>query len=81
MSRGELFILMSLRDGNRCGNGDGALCEHPVEGDSDAFGHILIASIISTPAAIAISVLMVSGEGIHTRESSHIRLRPRAWTR
>src|SRR5207245_3826870 len=32
----------------------------------DALGHILIASIISTPAAIAISVLMVPGEASAT---------------
>jgi len=32
----------------------------------DALGHILVASIISTPAAIAISVLMVPGETLAT---------------
>ena len=66
MSRGELFILMSCGMATVAGTVMAlyaSILSHVVP---DALGHILIASIISTPAAIAISVLMVPGEASAT---------------
>ena len=59
MSRGELFALMSC--GMACIAGTvmviyAALLKTAIP---DAFGHILIASVISTPGALAIAAIMV----------------------
>jgi len=63
MSRGELFIVMA------CGmagiSGTVMVIYASILGPviPDALGHILIASIISAPAAIVVSVLMVPATG------------------
>ncbi len=62
MSRGELFILMSCGMATVAGTVMALYASILSRVIPDALGHILIASIISTPAAIAISVLMVPGE-------------------
>src|SRR6266508_1864107 len=59
MSRGELFILMSCGMATVAGTVMALYASILSKVIPDALGHILIASIISTPAAIAISVLMV----------------------
>ena len=63
LSRGELFIVMS---GGMAGIAGSVMVIYasilgPVI--PDALGHILIASIISAPAAIVVSVLMVPPQG------------------
>jgi CNT family concentrative nucleoside transporter len=66
MSRGELFIVMT------CGmagiSGTVMVIYASILGPviPDALGHILIASIISAPAAIVVSVLMVPADGVAT---------------
>ena len=62
MSRGELFILMSCGMATVAGTVMALYASVLSKVVPDALGHTLIASIISTPAAIAISVLMVPGE-------------------
>jgi concentrative nucleoside transporter, CNT family len=62
MSRSELFILMSCGMATVAGTVMALYASILSKVVPDALGHILIASIISTPAAIAISVLMVPGE-------------------
>ena len=62
MSRGELFILMSCGMATVAGTVMALYASVLSKVIPDALGHILIASIISTPAAIAISVLMVPGK-------------------
>ena len=62
MSRGELFILMSCGMATVAGTVMALYASILSKVVPDALGHILIASIISTPAAIAISVLMVPGK-------------------
>ena len=62
MSRGELFILMSCGMATVAGTVMALYASVLSKVVPDALGHILIASIISTPAAIAISVLMVPGK-------------------
>jgi len=62
MSRGELFILMSCGMATVAGTVMALYASILSKVVPDALGHILIASIISTPAAIAISVLMVPVE-------------------
>ena len=59
MSRGELFILMSCGMATVAGTVMALYASIISKAVPDALGHILIASIVSTPAAIAISVLMV----------------------
>jgi CNT family concentrative nucleoside transporter len=66
MSRSELFILMSCGMATVAGTVMALYASILSKVIPDALGHILIASIISTPAAIAISVLMVPGEGAAT---------------
>jgi CNT family concentrative nucleoside transporter len=66
MSRGELFILMSCGMATVAGTVMALYASILSNVVPDALGHILIASIISTPAAIAISVLMVPGEAAAT---------------
>jgi CNT family concentrative nucleoside transporter len=66
LSRGELFIVMT---GGMAGIAGTVMVLYasilgPVV--PDALGHILIASIISAPAAIVVSVLMVPPEGAPT---------------
>jgi concentrative nucleoside transporter, CNT family len=62
MSRGELFVLMSCGMATVAGTVMALYASILSKVIPDALGHILIASIISTPAAIAISVLMVPGD-------------------
>jgi len=81
MSRGELFILMSCGMATVAGTVMALYASVLSKVVPDALGHILIASIISTPAAIAISVLMVPGRRRPRKGSSCPRPRPRAWTR
>jgi CNT family concentrative nucleoside transporter len=59
MSRGELFILMSCGMATVAGTVMALYASILLNTVPGALGHVLIASIISTPAAIAISVLMV----------------------
>src|ERR1041385_3984245 len=66
MSRGELFILMSCGMATVAGTVMALYATILSKVIPDALGHILIASIISTPAAIAISVLMVPGKASAT---------------
>lgn len=62
MSRSELFILMSCGMATVAGTVMALYASILSKVIPDALGHILIASIISTPAAISISVLMVPGK-------------------
>jgi len=66
MSRSELFILMSCGMATVAGTVMALYASILFKVVPDALGHILIASIISTPAAIAVSVLMVPGETVAT---------------
>src|SRR5205809_2065355 len=66
MSRSELFILMSCGMATVAGTVMALYASILSKVIPDALGHILIASIISTPAAIAISVLMVPGKASPT---------------
>jgi len=66
MSRSELFILMSCGMATVAGTVMALYASILSKVVPDALGHILIASIISTPAAIAISVLMVPGDASAT---------------
>ena len=66
MSRSELFILMSCGMATVAGTVMALYASILSKVIPDALGHILVASIISTPAAIAISVLMVPGEALAT---------------
>jgi len=59
MSRGELFILMSCGMATVAGTVMALYASIISKVVPDALGHVLIASIVSTPAAIAVSVLMV----------------------
>ena len=63
MSRSELFILMSCGMATVAGTVMALYASILSKAIPDALGHVLAASIISTPAAIAISVLMVPGKG------------------
>jgi CNT family concentrative nucleoside transporter len=76
MSRGELFILMSCGMATVAGTVMALYASILSRVIPDALGHILIASIISTPAAIAISVLMVPAEG----RATEAKLAPQAAT-
>jgi concentrative nucleoside transporter, CNT family len=62
MSRSELFILMTCGMATVAGTVMALYASILSKVIPDALGHILVASIISTPAAIAISVLMVPGD-------------------
>jgi len=66
MSRSELFILMSCGMATVAGTVMALYASILSKVIPDALGHILIASIISTPAAISISVLMVPGKALGT---------------
>lgn len=59
MNRSELFILMSCGMATIAGTVMALYASILSPVIPDALGHILIASIISTPAAIAVSILMV----------------------
>jgi CNT family concentrative nucleoside transporter len=61
MSRSELFILMSCGMATVAGTVMALYASILSKVIPDALGHILVASVVSTPAAIAISVLMVPG--------------------
>jgi CNT family concentrative nucleoside transporter len=62
MSRSELFILMSCGMATVAGTVMALYASILSKVIPDALGHILAASIISTPVAISISVLMVPGQ-------------------
>jgi len=66
MSRSELFILMSCGMATVAGTVMALYASILSKVVPDALGHILAASIVSTPAAIAISVLMVPGKASAT---------------
>jgi CNT family concentrative nucleoside transporter len=66
MSRGELFILMSCGMATVAGTVMALYASIISTVVPDARGHVLIASIVSTPAAIAVSVLMVPPEASPT---------------
>ena len=66
MSRSELFILMSCGMATVAGTVMALYASILSKAIPEALGHVLAASIISTPAAIAISVLMVPGKGAAT---------------
>jgi concentrative nucleoside transporter, CNT family len=59
MARGELFVLMSCGMATIAGTVMALYASILSPVVPDALGHILVASIISTPAAIAVSALMV----------------------
>jgi CNT family concentrative nucleoside transporter len=59
MSRGELFVLMTCGMATIAGTVMALYASILARVVPDALGHILVASIISTPAAIAVSALMV----------------------
>jgi concentrative nucleoside transporter, CNT family len=59
MSRGELFVLMSCGMATIAGTVMALYASILAPVVPDALGHILVASVISTPAAIAVSALMV----------------------
>jgi CNT family concentrative nucleoside transporter len=63
MSRGELFIVMACGMAGISGTVMVIYASFLLPVIPDALGHILIASIISAPAAIVISVLMVPATG------------------
>src|SRR5712692_5442531 len=63
MNRSELFILMSCGMATIAGTVMALYASILSRVIPDALGHILIASIISTPAAIAVSLLMVPSIG------------------
>lgn len=66
MSRGELFIVMTCGMAGISGTVMVIYAGFLAPVIPDALGHILIASIISAPAAIVVSVLMVPSTGIAT---------------
>ena len=66
MSRGELFILMSCGMATVAGTVMALYASIISKVVPDALGHVLIASIVSTPAAIAVSVLMVPADASPT---------------
>jgi CNT family concentrative nucleoside transporter len=59
MSRGELFVLMSCGMATIAGTVMALYASILAPVVPGALGHILVASIVSTPAAIAVSALMV----------------------
>jgi len=66
MNRGELFILMTCGMATIAGTVMALYASILSRAVPDALAHILIASVISTPAAIAVSVLMVPTRGSTT---------------
>ena len=66
MSRGELFIVMTCGMAGISGTVMVIYASFLAPVIPDALGHILIASIISAPAAIVVSVLMVPSTGVAT---------------
>jgi CNT family concentrative nucleoside transporter len=67
MSRSELFITMTCGMATIAGTVMVLYATVLARAIPDALGHILVASIVATPAAIAVSLLMVpGGEGAHT---------------
>jgi CNT family concentrative nucleoside transporter len=66
MNRGELFVLMSCGMATIAGTVMGLYAAVLSRAVPDALGHILIASIIATPAAMAVSLLMVPEDGPST---------------
>ena len=66
MSRGELFIVMTCGMAGISGTVMVIYASFLGPVIPDALGHILIASIISAPAAIVVSVLMVPSTGAAT---------------
>lgn len=63
MSRGELFVTMTCGMATIAGTVMVLYATILAPRVPDALGHILAASLIATPAAIAVAALMVPGEG------------------
>lgn len=63
MSRGELFIVMTAGMAGVAGTVMALYASILGTAVPDAFGHILVASFISAPAAVVFSVLMVPPQG------------------
>ena len=82
MSRGELFALMSCGMAGVAGTVMviyGAILGPVVP---DALGHILIASIISTPAALAVAAVMVPFRADARQRPDRMEIRrPTSWRR
>lgn len=66
MSRGELFVTMTCGMATIAGTVMVLYATILAPRVPDALGHILAASLIATPAAIAVAALMVPGEGAPT---------------
>jgi len=66
MNRSELFVLMSCGMATVAGTVMALYASILSKVIPDALGHILIASIVSTPAAIAVAVLMVPSRSAAT---------------
>ena len=66
LSRGELFMVMTAGMAGVAGTVMALYASILGTAVPDAFGHILVASFISAPAAIVFSVLMVPPQGIPT---------------
>lgn len=66
MSRGELFIVMTAGMAGVAGTVMALYASILGTAVPDAFGHILVASFISAPAAVVFSVLMVPPQGLPT---------------
>ena len=83
MSRSELFIVMACGMAGISGTVMVIYASFLLPVIPDALGHILIASIISAPAAIVVSVLMVPSTGAARLPASSSRRSRRraAWTR
>lgn len=66
MSRSELFVTMTCGMATVAGTVMVLYATVLAKTIPDALGHILVASIIATPAAIGVALLMVPGDGTRT---------------
>jgi CNT family concentrative nucleoside transporter len=69
MSRGELFIVMTAGMAGVAGTVMALYASILGSAVPDAFGHILVASFISAPAAVVFSVLIVPPQGPPTGQA------------
>ena len=69
MSRGELFIVMTAGMAGVAGTEMALYASILGSAVPDAFGHILVASFISAPAAVVFSVLIVPPQGPPTGQA------------
>jgi CNT family concentrative nucleoside transporter len=67
MSRSELFVTMSCGMATIAGTVMVLYASLLKDAIPDALGHILVASIIATPASIAVALLMVPGDAAAAR--------------